>query len=99
MDEDLKCLRCGGMMKYIKSQKLQLGEAGWILGDLSNLLSGALKVDIYICNQCGKIEFFQTESESDSEDVPQKECPCCGKFHDFDCPKCPFCNYDYYAEE
>lgn len=28
---------------------------------------------------------------------PQEKCPRCGKFHDFDFPKCPHCNFDYYA--
>lgn len=99
MDVDLKCLRCGGKMQYIKREKQQLGETGWILGDLPNLLSGAMEVDIYICDQCGKIEFFNVESDSDEEEIPQKKCPCCGKMHDFDYPKCPFCGYDYYADE
>ena len=25
------------------------------------------------------------------------ECPKCGKMHDFDYPKCPYCKYDYYG--
>ena len=29
--------------------------------------------------------------------LPQKECPQCGKHHDFDYPKCPFCKYNYNA--
>lgn len=28
------------------------------------------------------------------EDLPQKECPGCGKQHDFDFPKCPYCGHD-----
>lgn len=32
------------------------------------------------------------------EDLPQKECPGCGKKHDFDYPKCPFCGFDYQAK-
>ena len=27
--------------------------------------------------------------------LPQKTCPKCGKTHDFDYPKCPYCGYDY----
>ena len=33
------------------------------------------------------------------EDLPQKTCPNCGKQHDFDYPKCPFCGYDYQAKQ
>lgn len=29
--------------------------------------------------------------------VPQVKCPRCGRKHDFDYPKCIFCEYDYYA--
>lgn len=28
------------------------------------------------------------------EDLPQKKCPKCGRTHDFDYPKCPYCEYD-----
>ena len=29
------------------------------------------------------------------EALPQRQCPKCGKNHDFDYPKCPHCDYDY----
>ena len=29
------------------------------------------------------------------DQLPQKKCPRCGKNHDFDYPKCPYCEYDY----
>ena len=29
------------------------------------------------------------------DDLPQRQCPHCGKNHDFDYPQCPFCNYIY----
>ncbi len=31
------------------------------------------------------------------ETLPQKQCPHCGKNHDFDYPKCPYCGHDYYT--
>lgn len=34
-----------------------------------------------------------------SEELPQKECPGCGKKHDFDYPKCPYCGHDYSAKQ
>jgi DNA-directed RNA polymerase subunit RPC12/RpoP len=30
--------------------------------------------------------------------VPQVQCPNCGKRHDFDYPKCIYCDFDYYAK-
>ena len=80
-------------MRHIGREKLQLGQTGWILGDLPNLFSGALEVDIYACPVCNKLELFLAEALEDT--LPQKECPKCGKKHDFDYPKCPFCKYEY----
>lgn len=93
MVRDLNCLRCGNSMKYIKSERIQLGKHGFILGDISNLIAGALEVDIYMCDGCGKFEFFQMSEE---DKVEQIVCPNCGKTHDIDYPKCPFCKYKYY---
>ena len=38
----LRCLRCGGTMELLRREFLQLGKTGWVLGDLDNLLAGAL---------------------------------------------------------
>lgn len=38
---------------------------------------------------------FKVEKQTD--DLPQKTCPHCGKSHDFDYPKCPHCGHDYQA--
>lgn len=90
----LTCLRCGAEMQHVKTEKLQLGETGWVLGDLPNLFAGALEVDIYACPGCGKLEFFSAAPKE--EELPQRKCPRCGKVHDFDYPKCPFCKHDYF---
>ena len=55
----LRCLRCGGTMELLRREFLQLGKTGWVLGDLDNLLAGALDVDILCCSDCGKLEFFR----------------------------------------
>ena len=94
---ELGCLRCQTKMQYVKQEQIQLGKTGWILGDWPNILAGALLVDIYTCPNCGKIEFFQAE-EIQAEKLAQRRCPRCGKQHDFDYAKCPFCKYDYYQK-
>lgn len=119
----LKCLRCGGQMKFGMQQKFQMGEAGFLTGDWPHLLAGALELEVWFCPGCGKVEFFtpgsrnrtsqQDEGEAfdfvgslvnesiDSigmDGMPQKKCPTCGKEHDFDFPKCPYCKHDYYAK-
>ena len=94
--KNISCLRCSEEMRYIRREKLQLGETGWFLGDLPNLLAGAMKVDIYACKTCGKLEFFMAELKEN--ELPQRACPKCGKKHDFDYHKCPFCKYEYYVK-
>lgn len=59
MGKALNCLRCGTPMVLLKREYLQLGKTGWIAGDLDNLLSGGLDVDILTCPDCGKLEFFR----------------------------------------
>lgn len=93
--KSVECLRCNIQMSRICREKIQLGQTGWILGDLPNLFAGALEVDIYSCPRCGKIEFFQTDNTEYEKAIPQKKCPKCGESHDFDYPKCPFCKFDY----
>lgn len=92
----MTCLRCNTEMKFLAKERLQLGKTGWVLGDLPNLIAGALAVDIYVCPSCHKLEFFTTENISAEDTSPQRTCPTCGTVHDFDYPKCPKCRHDYY---
>jgi len=54
----LSCLRCKTSMNFARQEKIQLGQTGFLLGDWPNLIAGALEVDIWLCPQCGKVEFF-----------------------------------------
>ena len=121
--KQLKCLRCGGAMKFGMQQKFQLGKTGFLLGDWPNLLAGALELEVWFCPECGKAEFFVPGStkrtaepvenvefdfvgsmvneglDAVGEDgMPLKKCPTCGREHDFDYPRCPYCKHDYYAK-
>ena len=93
----IDCLRCGQKMRYFGTEKLQFGQTSWIFGDLPNLLAGAMEVDVYCCSDCKKLEFFLAEENEMEDELPQKQCPNCGRMHDFDYPKCPFCKHNYYA--
>ena len=98
MKADFECLRCGHRMTYIGTEDFQLGKTGFFLGDLPNLLAGAMRLSVYRCPSCGKVEFFAfepTESEEEEYRIPQVQCPRCKQMHDMDYPKCPFCKYDY----
>lgn len=90
------CPRCNEEMQYFSREHIQLGKTGWVLGDLSNLLSGTLEVQIYVCPKCRKLEFFLAENEVLDDDTPKKTCPECGTVHDFDYPKCPKCKHEYF---
>ena len=92
----MDCLRCGAEMRFSGSEKFQLGRARIITGIWPNILSGALKVLVYQCPDCGKLEFFCSEDLSGGG--PQVKCPDCGFEHDFDCPKCPKCGHGYYRD-
>ena len=91
----MQCLRCETLMSFLAEEDIQLGKTGWILGDLPNLIAGAMRVQIFVCPNCQKLEFFASEGESSETGLPQKTCPNCGAVHDFDYPKCPKCKYTY----
>ena len=61
MDRNINCLRCGAKMENIGNEEIQLGHESFLLGSLSNLLSGSINVDIYKCPECDKLEFFYGE--------------------------------------
>lgn len=91
------CLRCHTPMTFLKKEKIQLGQTGWLLGDLPNLWAGAMEVGIYVCPTCGKVEFYQDKplGKYESSGLPQIVCPECGTKHDFDYGRCPFCGHEY----
>lgn len=91
-----KCLRCGGEMIHVGQERLQLGKYGLFLGDLDNLLSGALDVDIYCCSNCKKLEFYAIDSPETDDGIAKTACPACGELHDMDDAKCPHCGKRLY---
>ena len=101
--EQLKCLRCGVEMEFVGREKIQLGRTGWILGDLPNLVAGALETAIFTCPKCGKLEFFQGDLFDDEGEeagsIAKTRCPSCGVSYDLDYPKCPRCGEANRSEE
>ena len=88
--DKLKCLRCGVEMEFVAREKIQLGQTGWLLGDLGNLLAGALETAIFTCPKCGKLEFFRGDFFDDAGEEPgsiaQTRCPGCGTLYEMDYP-------------
>ncbi|MCL2580187.1 MAG: hypothetical protein FWE32_09205 [Oscillospiraceae bacterium] len=60
------CLRCSGKMICRGAEQIQLGKTGFFFGSLGNLMSGALEVKVYTCQNCGKIEFYCNEPSDGS---------------------------------
>lgn len=95
--EHLKCTRCDRDMEFMMREQLQLGKTGWFMGDLGNLLAGALDVAVYSCPQCGKLEFFRGDMYEEppkgfgGSGISLVKCPKCGDRYDMDYPKCPRC--------
>ena len=106
-------------MTFLKREKIQLGQTGFLSGDWGNILAGALDVEIFCCPKCGKLEFYRPEEyvveprEHENveiqdlppegsahivgvsrEGIPQVRCRNCGKTHDFDYPRCPYCDQE-----
>ena len=94
MEEKLNCLRCGSEMKHLRQEYIQLGKAGGFFGHWPNIIAGGLYVDILCCSGCGRLEFFTAapdQIEYEEGQMAQTTCPTCGREHELDDPKCPFC--------
>ena len=60
-EEITHCLRCSGVMQSLGIHKIQLGETGLFFPNLCNFMAGALKVELCVCDECGKVEFYSTK--------------------------------------
>lgn len=57
-DVNMLCLRCSKPMKYSGNFKFHEGPRMGALGDLFELFVNKESFDLYVCPQCGKVEFF-----------------------------------------
>lgn len=104
--KEIRCLRCNELMQFYKRDEIQLGTAGFIMGNIDNIVSGSVDTEMYACPICGKLEFFlakteeliETENYEGEDEILQVVCPECGASHDMDYPKCPECGYKYISE-
>ena len=73
----------------------ELGQTGWLLGDLGNPIAGALETAIFTCPKCGKLEFFRGDffdgEGEEAGSIAETRCPSCGVRYEMDYPKCPRC--------
>ena len=70
---ELVCLRCGARMGFVKKERFQLGQTGFFLGDISNLMAGSLEMEIYCCPKCGKLEFFRPDDGANDRNEEKED--------------------------
>ena len=72
--ETLLCLRCGKPMRFLMREDIQLGKQSF-WHDWNHLLHGALAVNIYVCPDCGKLEFHAPAKMFAAEDAARDAKP------------------------
>lgn len=55
---DIDCLRCDVRMRYAGEYKFHEGSKVGVFGNLFELFQNREAFDLYVCPQCGKVEFF-----------------------------------------
>ena len=98
MLREIKCPLCGSDMFFWMCEKIQLGQESLLMGSWGNIMAGAMKVDVYACPECSKLEFFAAEAlpAPPSKDDPCTIfCPDCGRPHSHAFNVCPYCGYKY----
>ena len=75
---EIQCVRCGVELRFLKQEKIQLGQTGYFLGDWPNLIAGSLETEMFYCPKCGKLELFLPglpEEEAEEPEMEPEELP------------------------
>lgn len=72
MRSEKECLRCGTRMLDYGNVTFKLGEETFFFSDINRLASGSLTMNVLLCDNCGKAEFYipdvkQLENAADDE--------------------------------
>ena len=54
----MSCLRCSAVLSHAGTRKLHQGPNFGVLGDWGELLVTKETVEMYVCPECGHVEFF-----------------------------------------
>jgi hypothetical protein len=59
-DEDTSCTRSDGRLIFLGKKDFHEGTRAWgfILGDLGEMLTGGEEMAMFVCEDCGHVEFF-----------------------------------------
>lgn len=58
MSSPVECVRCNQSMNYVGTKSFHQGTNWGLLGELGELFVGRERLDMYVCERCGKVEFF-----------------------------------------
>ncbi|MBR5468720.1 MAG: hypothetical protein IKU80_05750, partial [Firmicutes bacterium] len=58
---DKECLRCKGKMLDYGPVTFKLGEETYFFSDINRLVSGSLNLNVLVCENCGKAEFYVSD--------------------------------------
>ena len=93
---DISCVKVmlSGIMLLLIAVFFYVADGTGIYMDISGLcfISGILVFAVGLFIPMHKKDAIVDDT------LPQRQCPQCGKQHDFDYPKCPHCEYDYLAK-
>ena len=88
MYKEMKCLRCGKTLEFLKQDNIQFGKESMFLD--RDYSKGHLPVDIYICPECEEYHFIKTHP---CEKEKLIKCKWCCKMVDPNYPCCPVCGH------
>ena len=89
---DISCVKVmlTGIFLLVLGLFLYVADAGYFMD-----FSGLCLIAGVIVFAVGLFVPMQKKDAIIDDDLPQRQCPRCGKKHDFDYPQCPHCDFDY----
>jgi len=54
----LSCARCNQKLDYVGRKRFHEGANWGVFGELGELFVKREHFDVYVCNRCGRVEFF-----------------------------------------
>ena len=67
MYKEMKCLRCGKTLEFVKQDNIQFGKESMFLD--RDYSKGHLPVDIYICPECEEYHFIKKITQADKQNL------------------------------
>jgi hypothetical protein len=59
------CLRCDVRLRYVGEKSFREGTNWGVLGEIGHLFEQRSSFDVYVCPQCGHVDFFVRQAAED----------------------------------